>query len=186
MARRSGISLRALSGLKKSGLLLALVALLGLAALFLPQFSGESATRGGWSKTKPTINLTHIFEGEINRSGKPVGFHVAPKEPMGAKSRIRKVMSGPNRAGVYTAMVEIYDPGERRWKEKFSSFFPDDFSRQQVIDSILFALANNMLPKGARWRGPSGHGFLIEGYRYSSGDVNTAYPLYVADRGSHK
>ncbi len=100
---------------------------------------------------------------------------------MGAKSRIKEILSGPNRVGVYTAIVEIYDPDERQWKEKFSSFFPDDFSREQIIKSILFALSNNMLPSGSRWRGPSGHGFLIEGYRFSDGYINTAYPLYVAD-----
>lgn len=183
MAGGNRPSLGRLSGLKRRGLLFAILALLGAAALLLPQFSADSEARSQWSKTRPSLNLTHIFEGEINRSGKPVGFHVAPKEPLGAKSRITRRMSGPNRAGVYTAMVEIYDPVERRWKEKFSSFFPDHFSRQQVIDSILYAAANNMLPGGSRWRGPSGHGFLIEGYRYNNGDINTAYPLYVADRG---
>ena len=32
----------------------------------------------GWSRTVPEINLTHIFFGEINRSGKPVGYHSRP------------------------------------------------------------------------------------------------------------
>lgn len=182
MAGDKGSLLKRLAPFRRRGLLLSLVALLGAVALLLPQFSGESAARSQWSNTRPALNLTHIFDGEINRSGKPVGFHVAPKEEMGARSRIVRRMSGPNKAGVYTAMVEIYDPVERRWKEKFSSFFPDHFSRQQVIDSILYAVSNNMLPDGSRWRGPSGHGFLIEGYRYHSGDINTAYPLYVADR----
>ncbi len=163
------------------GLAVALLGCLALLYVAVPFFSQEAPARGLWSESTPSLNLTHIFDGEINRHGKPVGFHVAPKEPLGAKSRIKEVLSGPNKAGIYTATVEIYDPAERRWKEKFSSFFPDDFSRDQVIQSILFAIANNMLPQGARWRGPSGHGFLIEGYRFGNGDVNTAYPLYVAD-----
>ena len=168
-------------GLKKAHILLALLAAAVVIIALARPFIGDSAARNIWSETTPSLNLTHIFEGEINRHGKPVGFHVAPKEPMGANARIKKILSKPNKAGVYTAIVEIYDARENRWKEKFSSFFPDDFSRQQIIDSILFAIANNRLPSGARWRGPSGHGFLIEGYRFGDGDVNTAYPLYVAD-----
>ena len=35
------------------------------------------------SNTQPKINLTHIFEGEINKNNKPVGFHSRPggKDP---------------------------------------------------------------------------------------------------------
>lgn len=77
-----------------------------------------------WSKTQPQINLTHIFKGEINRHGKPTGFHSRPggADPEGA--RIKKIMSRPNAAGVYTARVEIWDARQRLWKEKFSSFSP--------------------------------------------------------------
>jgi hypothetical protein len=169
------------SPFRRVGVTVALLGCLALLYATVPFLSGDVPARSLWSETTPSLNLKHIFDGEINRHGKPVGFHVAPKEPMGATSRIRHILSGPNRAGVYTAMVEIYDPSERRWKEKFSSFFPDDFSREQVIDSILFALANNRLPEGSRWRGPSGYGFMIEGYRFGNGDINTAYPLYVED-----
>ncbi len=182
MDRGSGISsIVKMMPSGKAGVAAALLACLVLLYILVPLFSNEAPARGFWSETKPSLNLTHIFDGEINRHGKPVGFHVAPREPIGATSRIKKIMSGPNRVGVYTAMVEIFDPDERRWKEKFSSFFPDDFSRQQIISSILFAHSNNRLPEGSRWRGPSGHGFLIEGYRFGNGDINTAYPLYVAD-----
>ncbi|MDF2367991.1 EndoU domain-containing protein [Sneathiella sp.] len=169
------------TSLRKVGVTVALLGCLAFLYIVVPLLSNEAPARGFWTETSPSLNLTHIFDGEINRHGKPVGFHVAPKEPMGATSRIKHILSGPNHAGVYTAMVEIYDSDDRRWKEKFSSFFPDDFSRQQVVDSILFAHSNNRLPEGSRWRGPSGHGFLIEGYRFGNGDINTAYPLYAKD-----
>ena len=182
MGRASGLfSLLRKTPFRRMGLAVALLGCLAVLYAVVPFFSSEVPARSLWSESSPSLNLTHIFDGEINRHGKPVGFHVAPKEPMDATSRIKRILSGPNRAGVYTAMVEIYDPAERRWKEKFSSFFPDDFSRKQVIESILFALSNNRLPEGSRWRGPSGYGFMIEGYRFGNGDINTAYPLYVAD-----
>lgn len=182
MGRGNGISfILRMMPFGKAGIAAVLLACLAILYVIVPLVSNEAPAQADWSETTPSLNLAHIFEGEINRHGKPVGFHVAPKEPMGATSRIKHILSGPNRAGVYTAMVEIFDKDERQWKEKFSSFFPDDFSRRQVIDSILFAHSNNRLPEGSRWRGPSGHGFLIEGYRFGNGDINTAYPLYAKD-----
>lgn len=85
---------------------------------------GTALAKRLWSKTQPQINLTHIFKGEINRHGKPTGFHSRPggADPEGA--RIKKIMSRPNAAGVYTARVEIWDARQRLWKEKFSSFSP--------------------------------------------------------------
>ncbi|MCF8469059.1 MAG: EndoU domain-containing protein [Sneathiella sp.] len=139
------------------------------------------ATADEWSDTTPSINLTHIFKGQINKHGKPVGFHDASRvvEPDGSK--IKKIVSGPNKAGVYTAIVEIYDPGEKKWKEKFSSFYPDDLSKQQIIEAILNAISHDMLQSSAKWRGPSGHGFMIEGYRTRTGAIATAYPVFIAD-----
>jgi len=153
-----------------------------LLALFVVIFTvGPGRAEAEWSDTNPPLNITHIFIGEINKRGKPVGLHVAPIETKNTSARIKEVLSGPNKAGVYTALIEIFDPHTKRWKEKFSSFFPDRLSRQQVIDAILFAIRNNRLKPGAKWRGPSGHGFFIEGYHFKDGAVNTAYPLYVAD-----
>ena len=54
-----------------------------------------------WSDTDPAINLEHVFAGQINRRGKPVGFHSRPggKNPAGA--RVTRRVSGPNALGVY-------------------------------------------------------------------------------------
>lgn len=133
-----------------------------------------------WSDTTPKLNLTHIFHGEINRHGKPVGLHVAPNESAASKRRLQKILSGPNRTGVYTANVQIFDTAQQKWKTKFSSLFPDYMTRQQIIGSILNAISHNFLGSGAKWRGPSGHGFFIEGY-IRNDRVNTAYPIYARD-----
>jgi hypothetical protein len=62
------------------------VAVLALVALALAQGEALSRSRSHsrsrassgrpaeeWSRTSPPVNVTHIFEGEINRRGKPTG-----------------------------------------------------------------------------------------------------------------
>ena len=129
------------------------------------------------SDTNPNINLWHIFDGEINRSGKPVGFHSRPGGQDPANARVRSVRDAPNRAGVYTASIEIRDGNQG--KEKFSSFFPDSMSRDEVLNAILNAYNNSSDPNAQPFEGPSGLGFKIQGYTSNRGGINTAFPIYV-------
>ena len=130
-----------------------------------------------WSNTQPEINLWHIFDGEINRKGKPVGFHSRPNGQNPANARIQSIRSKPNSKGVYTANIEIRDGNQ--WKSKFSSFFPDNMSREQVVDAVMHAYKNSKNPKKQPWSGPSGQGFQIQGYTTSRGGINTAFPIYT-------
>jgi hypothetical protein len=125
-----------------------------------------------WSDTRPAINLTHIFAGEINRRGRATGFHSRPNgvDPKG--SGVARVVDRPNRLGVYTAVIWI----GRRNRTKFSSLYPDRLSRKQVITAILAAFRHGQR-RGERFRGPSGLGFTIEGY-FQNGRIATAYPIY--------
>jgi len=125
-----------------------------------------------WSDTRPLINLTHIFYGEINRRGRPVGFHSRPGGIDPANSGIVRLIDRPNRAGVYTAMVWI----GRRGRSKFSTFYPDRLTRPMVVEAILSAYRLSR-HRGERFSGPSGHGFTIEGY-IQNGRIQSAYPLY--------
>lgn len=141
--------------------------------------SGSEPDYPKWSKTEPNINQWHIFAGEINRSGKPVGYHSRPggQDPAGA--RVKSVRDRPNKAGVYTAAIEIRDG--QQWKEKFSSFFPDSLSRNEVLQAILNAYENSANPNAQPFEGPSGLGFSVQGYTSSRGGINTAFPIYVRD-----
>lgn len=130
-----------------------------------------------WSNTSPKVNLWHVFEGEINRKGKPVGYHSRPNGQDPVNARVASVKSGPNRAGVYTANIEIRD--KQQWLSKFSSFFPDSMSQDDVIAAILHAYNNSSNPDKQPWSGPSGLGFDIQGYTLSKGDINTAFPVFV-------
>lgn len=129
-----------------------------------------------WSKTSPAVNLHHVFEGEINRKGKPVGYHSRPGGQDPDSARLVKIRDKPNGVGVYTAIIAVRDQGD--WKEKFSSFFPDTLSQQQVVDAVLNAYRNSSDKKKQPWQGPSGLGFDIQGYTLSGGDINTAFPIY--------
>ncbi len=127
------------------------------------------------SDLKSDIDLDHVFSGEINRRGKPVGFHSRPQgvDPEGA--RVVKVLDGPNGLGVYVAQVEIRDPDSGRWLSKTSTFFPDSLSRAEVLSAIQTARREG---QGSEpFRGPSGLGFTIEGY-FQKGKIATAYPIF--------
>ncbi len=162
-----GIDIEALLGGSNSGLSSA------------PRSSGDHtpADYAQWSSTQPEINLWHVFEGEINRSGKPVGFHSRPGGRDPANARVTDVRDQPNRLGVYTATIEIRDGNT--WKSKFSSFFPDSLSRDEVVDAVLYAYRNSDNPQAQPFEGPSGHGFRIQGYTSNRGGINTAFPLFV-------
>ena len=132
-----------------------------------------------WSTTEPNVNLRHVFEGEINRSSEPVGFHSRPgsEDPPGA--RVTRLRDGPNRLGVYTATVEIWDAEDGRWESKFSSFFPDALSREEVVEAILNAYRESANPRAQPFDGPSGLGFRVQGYTSGRGGINTAFPVYA-------
>lgn len=150
--------------------------------------SGSSTSSGShsqadyaqWSDTDPNINLWHVFEGEINRSGKPVGFHSRPGGSDPANARLVSVRDKPNRAGVYTANIEVRD--DNQWKSKFSSFFPDTMSRDEVIGAILNAYNNSADKSAQPFEGPSGLGFTIQGYTSNRGGINTAFPVFVRNQ----
>ncbi len=144
-----------------------------------PQQSSQSHSGSGeqWSSTRPEINLWHVFDGEINKRGKPTGYHSRPGGKDASNARIKSIKSRPNRHGVYTADIEIRDGNQ--WKGKFSSFFPDAMSKSEVVDAILHAYNNSKAPDKQPWSGPSGHGFQIQGYTTSRGGINTAFPIYV-------
>lgn len=156
--------------------------------LFCGSFCAVEAAQ--WSNTSPPINLSHIFEGEINKRGKPVGFHARPMGKDPARAVLVNIISKENKYGVYSARVEILDVKKHVWKrKKFSSFFPDKLSRIAVQSLILKAYAKGRLDPRGKWRGPSDSGFVIEGWLCPKkgsatcprGAINTAYPVYKKD-----
>ena len=134
---------------------------------------------GKWSETTPAVNLVHIFDGEVNKRGKPVGFHSRPGGRNPADARIVRIVEGPNQTGVYVAEVEIRNEAGR-WLRKRSTFFPDRLSREEVVAAILHAWDHRTKGRNNPFRGPSGEGFEVEGRPLDGGDINTAYPIFDA------
>ncbi len=140
-----------------------------------------------WSETDPPINLTHVFEGEINKRGKPVGYHARYRGNDPENAQVIRLISGPNDQGIYTGEVEIYDEEVDHWKRKsFSSFFPDHLTKTEIQSLILKAYHGGKMNKKGRWQGKSGLGFSIQGWLCPKGGrptcpdgaINTAYPLF--------
>lgn len=153
---------------------LLIVCLLTISLPVLPQTEAAPATV--WSSTRPRINLEHIFLGTINRRGQAVGFHARPNGVDPPGRGVVSILSPANSAGIYVARVWI----SSRRKIKTSSFFPDSLDRLTIVKAILHAYRNGRSGDG-RFRGPSGHGFTIEGYTLADGRINTAYPVYRPD-----
>lgn len=86
----------------------------------------------------PQINVKHIFHGEINQRGRAVGFHHRGAIGHQGRARVGQIIDPLNAQGIYRAQVEIYDPKRGRWISKGdpSTFFPDSWSRAQVLDEV--------------------------------------------------
>jgi hypothetical protein len=120
--------------------------------------------------------LEHIFDGTVNKKGKATGYHYDKVD--GSKGEIISgTRSKEDRHGVYTAKVKV----EGVQKNGFSSFYPDDWTPQEVVDAINTAyedaLSSSDNPHGDLWIGYSGD-LEIDMYLSEQKKVITAYPIY--------
>jgi hypothetical protein len=123
--------------------------------------------------------IEHIFDGTINSKGKATGYHYDNID--GSKgSIIPGTASKPDKNGVYTAKVEV--SGVK--KNGFSSFYPDSWSPQQVVDAINEAyedaLSDKSNKQGDLWIGYAGD-LEIDMYLDNNKKITTAYPIYEGD-----
>ncbi len=103
-----------------------------------------------WSKTQPSINLKHIFCGEIDSRGRPKGFHSTQK--LGSTPEVKEIYKKRSlRKGIYNARVKFSNG-----RTKFSTFFPDHCSINAITHSVVYA-ARNKTKKHHQWGilGPS-------------------------------
>jgi len=144
---------------------LALAVALSLAEAPLPS---PAAGPGGVDCGTAPIAEGHIFEGEVNRQGRLVGFH-----HVGAhRDRIVRVLRGPNALGVYEAEFRAFG------KLKRSTFFPDAWTRERVLAAIREACSAAGPPRDGRLIGRTPKGLRIQMYLDGSGGIATAFPLY--------
>ena len=95
-------------------------------------------------------------------------------------SIIEGTQSKTDKHGVFKAQVKV--DGVK--KNGFSSFFPSDWSPQEVVDAINtaydYALADSDNPEGELWIGYC-NDLEIDMYLNDSKKITTAFPVYEED-----
>lgn len=123
--------------------------------------------------------LEHIFDGTINGKGKATGYHYTKVSDSKGKI-IDGTRSETDENGVFTGKVEV--SGIK--KNGFSSFYPESWTPQQVVDAINTAykdaISNPNNPKGSLWIGYCGD-LEIDMYLDSNKRITTAFPVYEGD-----
>ncbi len=139
-----------------------------------------------WSKTRPAVNLRHIFCGEIDYRGRAKGFHSA--QLLATAAEVKDIYRKKKlRGGIYNARVMFVNG-----KTKFSTFFPEQCTVAMIVRSVAYA-ARNKTKNHPQWGilGPSapkkkaqgyclnnrGKPFLIRmGLSRNHRRINTAFP----------
>nr|WP_245341819.1 EndoU domain-containing protein [Enterococcus rivorum] len=122
-------------------------------------------------------SLKHVFEGELTKRGAS-GYHVDTID-----GSIGKIIDGtktaPNKYGVYEAKVEV-DGVLKGGNGGKSTFFPDDWSSQKVVDSINEAYKNRKFEVGSfnTYTGVTKEGFTISMFIGKDGKIISAFPKY--------
>ncbi len=123
--------------------------------------------------------IEHIFNGSVNSSGNGSGYHYDMVEGSDGEI-IPGTRSEEDKNGLYTANVEV--DGHR--KNHYSTFFPDNWSPQQVVDAINIAREDAM--KNDRHQGTTWIGYYedieIDFYLDSKDRIVSAFPVYEDDR----
>lgn len=120
--------------------------------------------------------LEHIFDGTVNKKGKATGYHYSKVSDSSGRI-LDGTRSKKDENGVFTAKVEV--DGVK--KEGFSSFYPEDWTPQDVVDAINTAykdaLNDKQNPRGSLWIGHAGK-LEIDMYLDDNRKILTAYPIH--------
>ena len=119
--------------------------------------------------------IEHIFLGTVNSNGKGSGYHYDMIKDSPGKI-VESTRSKTDKNGCYTAYVEV----DGHEKEHYSTFYPDEWTPQQVVDAIVAArrdALDNNRHKGDTYIGYY-NGIEIDMYLDSKDRVVSAYPIY--------
>ncbi|MEI3614645.1 EndoU domain-containing protein [Pseudogracilibacillus sp. SO30301A] len=120
--------------------------------------------------------LEHILEGELNKKGQAVGFHYN-QLPTKKGEVIEGTKTEVNEFGVYEAKVIVNDVEKASNKGK-STFFPDEWDTQQVVDAINEAYDNKVFILGNTYEGLTADGMVIRMYLDQDDKIISAFPIY--------
>ena len=123
--------------------------------------------------------LEHIFDGTINAKGNATGYHYSMVSDSKG-SIIDGTRSDTDENGVFTAKVKVKNVR----KNGFSSFYPESWTPQQVVDAInvayKVAVNDSKNPRGSLWIGYY-ENLEIDMYLDNNKKITTAYPVYEGD-----
>ena len=123
--------------------------------------------------------IEHIFLGTINDSGKATGYHYN-----GIVGSPGEIIAGtetePDSFGVYTAKVRV-NGVNKSGNKGYSTFFPDTWSPQDVIDAINEAYENRVQIDDSLYAGLTNDGMEIDMALTKKGIITTAYPVKEGD-----
>ncbi|CAG9611989.1 Ribonuclease [Bacillus rhizoplanae] len=116
--------------------------------------------------------VEHIFHGNINSKGSAGGYHHVS---MMGEGEILNITKQPNKYGVYEAKVTVNGVV----KVPTSTFFPDEWSRVEVLQAIKEAY-NNKVYTGRKnsYIGTTSNGMKITMFIDSNGRIISAFPKY--------
>lgn len=120
--------------------------------------------------------LEHILEGEVNKKGQAVGFHY-DRLPSKKGEIIEGTKTEPNEFGVYEAKVIVSDV-EKTSNGGKSTFFPNEYDTQQVVDSINEAYDEKIFISGNTYEGLTTDGIAIRMYLDNDEKIISAFPVY--------
>lgn len=123
--------------------------------------------------------LNHIFKGEINRKGKLVGYHYEKLQ-----GETAEVISGtrthPNKFGVYEGRVRKRQNGTTIEKKAASTFFPEHWSPQRVVNEVNEAYRNKANVPGLQsnvYEHTNTSGVKIRMFLDENGKIKSAFPI---------
>lgn len=123
--------------------------------------------------------LEHILQGELNRKGQAVGYHYEGLASSKGEV-IENTATATDENGIYEAEVVIEDV-EKQSNQGKSSFFPEDWSAQKVVDAINEAYEHKERLTGNTYAGLSEDGIVIQMYINEEEDIISAFPEYEGD-----
>lgn len=120
--------------------------------------------------------LEHILEGEINHKGQAVGFHYN-QLPSKRGKIVEDTKTKPNEDGIYEAEITV-DGKQKAGNNGKSTFFPDEWDTQEVVNAINEAYEHKIHIHGNTFEGLTKDGIQIRMYLDQNDKIISAFPIF--------
>ena len=124
--------------------------------------------------------VSHIFDGDLNRRGKAVGYHYGMIEDSAGSGILGSRVELGN--DIYKVKVEV-NSVPKTANGGYSTMFPDTMSPQEVVDAINEAYYKRVKVTNTRntYRGTSNSGLQIDMFIDKDGKIISAFPTEIGE-----